>query len=293
MLVTETGIPIRTTTSSLIDIATMDTTTKKSRRIGFADQVATVVAHVALEDPGRLWYSKLDLKLFKSKAKHLSNHLRESQSVLVKEIELAYETTRNKDIKGTELLLPSWSSLGSSRRGLERFVLAKDQRRDQAQEVKASRSVVLNLQCLFRRNPMAAQMADQHAEIMGQQYYEFTRPALLLAQVYGKADAEAVAPYYHDEHVEEEDILEDVLSDEDCESLWSAASFDTRESRDSLSAKKLKRRKNRDESSKKGRMAPERSSSAKGSKTSKSQSRTKSPLRRLVSDLSGSVNKFR
>jgi hypothetical protein len=283
MLMIETVVPIHTITRSLVDTADMDTTSKKSRRIGFADEVATVVAHVELEDPSNLWYSKLDLKLFKSKAKHLSDRLRESHPVLVKEIELAYETTRNKDINGAEPLLPSWSRLGSSRRGLERFVLAKDQRRDQAQDAKASRSVVLNLQCLFQRSPMAAQMADQHAETIGQQYYEFTRPALLLARVYGNADAKAVAPYYRNEQVEEDDILEDMPGDEDCVSVWSAASFDTRESMDSLSAKKLQSRKKRDESSKKGRK--ERSPSFKGSKSSKSQSRTKSPMRRIVSDL--------
>ncbi|CAB9517480.1 expressed unknown protein [Seminavis robusta] len=262
---------------------TTDGSVKKNKCVCFAKKVATVVATVEMTDPTTRWHSKPDLNEFKAKAKQLSEHLRQSQPLLALEIEEAYETTRQKDSEAAADLLPTWSTLVSSRRGLERFVLSKQQRRDQAQEVKASRSVVLNLQCLFKRSPMAAEMADTHAEMMRNQYFEFAKPAQLLAQVYGNADAQAVMPYYHDEELEEDLYEEDDLLDtDDAGSLHSMAS---KESRDSISIKKtkrIKRRKSSNEVRKEGR----RKTPTK-SKSSSSKSRTKSPMRRvqsLVSD---------
>lgn len=255
---------------------------EKLRRVHFAENVATVAARIQLGKASDRWYSKLDLKLFRERSKALSNHIHLNSPFLSQEIERAYHFTRARKEEGSDQLFPQWHKLGSSRRGLERFVLPKDRRSEQAQEVKASRSVVFNLQCLLQRSPtVTTAQRDQQAEMIRQQYSAFAQPALQLARIHGTKDARVVQPYYQNlDEEEEEEELEDMILDD---GILSVGSISSRDSRSSLSAKKLKpKKKSSDGDSdekKKKKKANRRRKSTDGSKLP----RGSSPMRRIKS----------
>lgn len=286
MLMTET---MPTLATGPLDISATTTVAgeMKPRRVHFAENVAAEEARIHLGKASDLWYSKLDLKLFKQKSKALSNHIHLTSPYLTQEIERAYYFTRARKEEGSDQLFPQWHKLGSSRRGLERFVLSKDRRTEQANEVKASRSIVFNLQCLLKRSPaVTAAQKDQHAEMIRQQYCAFAQPALQLALIHGTKDAEVVQPYYKDQDDdEEEEELEDLILDD---GILSVGSISSRDSRNSMSAKKLKpKKKSSDDAStdsdekkkKKKKKSDRRRKSSDGSKLP----RGTSPMRRIKS----------
>lgn len=272
---TQTVVPILTDHSLVPSdsASTMVGDVKKTRRcVCFKENVATVVAHIDLGKPGDTWYSKLELKLFKEKAKALSDHFHTSQPMLAGEIVAAHAFTRAHKNEGSDELFAKWHKLSSGRRGLERFVLDKQTRQDHSKEVRASRTVVLNLQCLFRRSAGDSHVTDQQADIIHQQYTQFARSAAALAHIYAVKDAATVRPFYEDHHDElddktEEEFDDDILLNDGVLSVGSCSLS----SRSSMSAKKVKRRSDKESSSRR------RKSSSK--KASKKSGRTRSPRR--------------
>ena len=194
--------------------------------------------------------------------------------MLSREIEEARAFTRARKDEGSDELFAKWHKLSSGRRGLERFVLDKQSRQDEIREVKASRSVVFNLQCLFLRSSGGSKLTDQQVEMIRQQYGQLTSSAQALAQIYGAKDEAAVMPYYNDQEQDDdsEGEIDDLLLDDGVMSVGS----NSVSSRRSKSAKKVKKRSEKDGSS------SSRKKKGSSKKSSPRRFRSKSPMRRLT-----------
>ena len=277
MLITENVVSILPTCAVAGAKVIVDEEKKPRKSVCFNETVCTM----EYDDLGKscdIWHSKLDLKFFKAKAKALSDHLHQSQPMLAREIEEAHNFAHARATEGADHLFTKWHKLSSGRRGLERFVLDKNTRESHIREIQASRSVVFNLQCLFRRSSGGTKLTDPQAEMVQQQYYAFTRPAALLAQIYAAKDAAAVLPYYQDEdeHDEdEEELEEDAFLDDGVLSVGSGSVS----SKNSKSAKKVKKRSDKESSSSPRRKSFSKKSSSK--KSSKIRSHSPTGTRRM------------
>ena len=273
-------------------------TPDSSRSVSFCQNLATVVDEVDdQEDPASIWYTKKELRSFRSSAKAMADRIRVRQPSMVQEIADAYQIAKEQAVSGqtcssSTKLFNNWSKLGSPRRGLERWVFPKQDRAARIEEVRASRSIVLNMQCLLQRGG-----ATNQEDMLRQQYVVISTPAVILAQQMGKAD-EAVARKYYTKADSEEDDEENF---DDEKSVVTTASSMSSESLSSCSSsvcsgisvrsrsgKKLKRREedgfSKKKSSSRRRRTADKSAAAPRRRASKS------PLRRLQ-DSFGSLNR--
>ena len=145
----DNGIPWNTSSKSQL----APVTPGPSRTVSFCNILATVVDEVDDEaDPEVIWYTKKELRSFRASAKTIADRLRVRQPSLVQELAEAYEMAKeqagNGPINNSLSAKPfgKWSKLGSSRRGLERFVFPKQDRATRIEEVKASRSIAVKVQ---------------------------------------------------------------------------------------------------------------------------------------------------
>ena len=204
---------------------------KKPQSVGFAENLATIVVEADHpENPESIWYSRKELRALRSSAKAMADRIRLRQPSLVEEITEAYEiaklnahggqqqprgrgrqltqvTTDPVIAIGSTKLYNKWSKLGSSRRGLERWVFPKQDRGMRAEEVRASRSIVLNVQCLLQRGG-----AVDQEEMLRQQYVTLAQPALIVAQQMAQSDEAAAMKYYKDDDKELDEDDEESLS---------------------------------------------------------------------------------
>ena len=295
--------PINTTTATtdLVELTNNSMTASTSsikKSVGFATEIATIVDHgnaTATEEEvvedATVWYTKEELKVFRDNAKQLSERLRKRQPSLVQEVVTAYETIKNcrpsssSSSSSNDLVFyKNWSKVGSARRGLERWVLTKEERVARYDEIKASRSVVLNLQCLLQRSGVALQPPSQ--EMIKTQYHEFSRHAVLLAHVIALADAKAAARYQrqsvsadddNNENDNDDDNDDDMAArDDDSTSRHSTCSSKALSVRSQCSNKKSPRKQKKACSS----TRPSRSTVKAASSNSNRRS-SESPLRRL------------
>ena len=269
-----------------------------SRSVGFSQNLVTIVDGVDdLEKSESIWYTKKELRSFRSSAKAMADRIRTRQPSLVKEIANAYQLAKKQAGSGetcisSTKLFNKWSKLGSSRRGLERWVFSKQDRAAHIEEVRASRSIVLNLQCLLQRGG-----GSNQEDMLRQQYAIISKPAVIIAQQMGQVD-EVVAKTYHSKTDSEADDEEDF---DDEKSVTTAASSVSSESLSSCSSsvysrisvrsrsgKKLNRRKEDDSLKKK--TSPRRRRSTDKSTAAPRRRASKSPLRRLQ-DSFGSLNR--
>jgi len=271
---------------------------KLQRKVHFTDKLATKVVELGKDDEENdvFWYSKRDIRSFRSSAKALADRVRIRQPSLVQEVVDAYEAAKQRaeSQRGGQLeheiettsLYNKWSKLGSSRRGLEKWVFPEKERMAKMEEVRASRSIVLNLQCLLQRGG-----AVNQEEMLRCQYVQLSRPALIVAQQIAQADEIAAIKYYKSVCEDDEDVC-----DEDSGSIapQSLSSFSSGSSVSSLSPKNSacnsrgrsgrKTVKRRDSIlSNKSKSSSKRSSEEKSVSSSAVPRRraSKSPLRRL------------
>lgn len=309
MLTTGTILPIHPSSSLTAAMMEQDEnlcplklTSKKQRqqrRVCFADNFTTDVFQVedsTQEHPEMIWYSKKELREFRSSAKALADRIRIRQPSLVQEITDAYDVAKLKAQSRTSMQLSGviettklynkWSKLGSSRRGLERWVFPKAERAARIEEVRASRSIVLNVQCLLKRGG-----AVNQEEMLRQQYVELAKTAQIVAQQMAQADQAAAMKHYkaaagHDDEEPDEEDEDSVCPLSSASSVCSKAS-----SACSLSGQKLKpRRRERRESTTSKKSTSSSSSKTVVSSSSNSSGRSKS---RRSSDKSASAPRRR
>jgi len=182
---------------------------KKNKRVSFSEGVTPILAASPEAqaqhddcDYQIKWYTCQQQANFRTKAKELAERLRERQPTIVEEVKAALEVVKLQaqsqqpiDTSSKTLLFKNWSKLGASRRGLERYVLTHKERKARNEDLKASRSVVLNLQCLLNRTAQNGADQEQAQTMIRTQYQEFSRHAVILAHQLALSDAKAVKRY--------------------------------------------------------------------------------------------------